>query len=360
MSQSESSFFQALYRNKGDVSFIKRTFASYAKELEIPSQKIEKMKIAISEALSNVSKYAGGYAEINCFPILLFDQIIGIEIEIKDYGPGIENLELALNDKFSTGGSLGIGLGSMRRMVDKFEISSILESENFANRGTILNLGVFNSSESNNQRNLPKLKDFNINSEIWGISGRSKSSLTNKNGNSFYWNESEYKIFAVMISYSGIGGINKEKSNGLISYIQLMYNKEYNLEKIVLEVQKTLESAELLNGFLIRIDKESKNANYISFGSISAFVITETNVIIPFDAFSQELDQNSSKMSTKILKLPLEFMIIIHTDGISSEWTKNINSLNVQSLGHSFLVQQLIEDYWLQFKGCSVLIIQNY
>lgn len=43
---------------------------------------------------------------------------------ISDSGPGIADLQAALQDGFSTGGGLGAGLPGARRLVDVFEISS--------------------------------------------------------------------------------------------------------------------------------------------------------------------------------------------------------------------------------------------
>lgn len=42
----------------------------------------------------------------------------------RDNGPGISDLERALQDGFSTNGGLGLGLPGVRRMMDEFEIVS--------------------------------------------------------------------------------------------------------------------------------------------------------------------------------------------------------------------------------------------
>jgi len=48
----------------------------------------------------------------------------GLEIVSLDEGPGIEDINLALKDGYSTNGGLGGGLGGVRRMMDEFEIES--------------------------------------------------------------------------------------------------------------------------------------------------------------------------------------------------------------------------------------------
>lgn len=43
---------------------------------------------------------------------------------VRDRGPGISDVGLAMQDGYSTGGSLGAGLPGARRLVDLFEIAS--------------------------------------------------------------------------------------------------------------------------------------------------------------------------------------------------------------------------------------------
>jgi serine/threonine-protein kinase RsbT len=48
----------------------------------------------------------------------------GVKLVFEDEGPGIEDLEQALRDGFTTGSGLGLGLGGARRLVNEFEIES--------------------------------------------------------------------------------------------------------------------------------------------------------------------------------------------------------------------------------------------
>jgi len=47
-----------------------------------------------------------------------------LEVEALDQGPGIENIALALQDHYSSGKTLGLGLPGARRLMDSFEIES--------------------------------------------------------------------------------------------------------------------------------------------------------------------------------------------------------------------------------------------
>jgi serine/threonine-protein kinase RsbT len=50
----------------------------------------------------------------------------GIRIVFADDGPGIADLELALTDGYTTGGGLGLGLSGARRLVDEFDIDTVV------------------------------------------------------------------------------------------------------------------------------------------------------------------------------------------------------------------------------------------
>ena len=42
----------------------------------------------------------------------------------RDEGPGIEDLDRALQDGYTSGGGLGLGLPGARRLVDEFDIET--------------------------------------------------------------------------------------------------------------------------------------------------------------------------------------------------------------------------------------------
>jgi serine/threonine-protein kinase RsbT len=82
--------------------------------------------IAISEVASNIVRYAG-CGEITLGPIQQGDRC-GIVAVAHDDGPGIPDIEQALQDGYSTGGGLGLGLSGAKRMMDEFEVVSLVGS----------------------------------------------------------------------------------------------------------------------------------------------------------------------------------------------------------------------------------------
>lgn len=77
---------------------------------------------AISEVARNITTYAGS-GEIVCETIERNERQ-GLLVVAVDDGPGIADLERALQDGFTTGQGMGLGLPGAKRLMDEFEIES--------------------------------------------------------------------------------------------------------------------------------------------------------------------------------------------------------------------------------------------
>jgi anti-sigma regulatory factor (Ser/Thr protein kinase) len=77
---------------------------------------------AISEIARNIVAHAGtGHIELE---LVERAERRGLMIVATDHGPGIDDLEQALEDGFTTGQGLGLGLPGARRIMDEFAITS--------------------------------------------------------------------------------------------------------------------------------------------------------------------------------------------------------------------------------------------
>jgi anti-sigma regulatory factor (Ser/Thr protein kinase) len=111
------------YANAGAISLeIRKILTSCGFDLDT----IRRVAIVTYEAEINIALYAeGGEIRLRVFP----DEIT---LEIEDTGPGIENIEMALQNGFSTataemrelGFGAGMGLPNIKRNADEFSITS--------------------------------------------------------------------------------------------------------------------------------------------------------------------------------------------------------------------------------------------
>lgn len=79
---------------------------------------------AASELLRNMLRYANGGECI--VEIVTSGRNNGVRLTFIDKGPGIADIALAMKDGYSTGKSLGMGLPGSKRLVNEFEIKSII------------------------------------------------------------------------------------------------------------------------------------------------------------------------------------------------------------------------------------------
>lgn len=77
---------------------------------------------AISEIARNILDYTlGGEIDVR---VVERNGRRGLQIIGSDQGPGIADIPQALEDGYSTSGSLGLGLPGARRLMDEFELQS--------------------------------------------------------------------------------------------------------------------------------------------------------------------------------------------------------------------------------------------
>jgi serine/threonine-protein kinase RsbT len=87
---------------------------------------------AISEVARNIVQYAKSGEIVLCS--MNQNSRLGIQVIARDQGPGISDIPKAMEDGFSTGVGLGLGLPGARRLVDEFTIVSEV------GRGTTVNM----------------------------------------------------------------------------------------------------------------------------------------------------------------------------------------------------------------------------
>jgi serine/threonine-protein kinase RsbT len=80
---------------------------------------------AVSELTRNVVRYAtDGRGEVRLAEVRSPGGAAGIEIVVADDGPGIPDIERAMQDGFTSGPGLGMGLPGTKRLMDEMEIDS--------------------------------------------------------------------------------------------------------------------------------------------------------------------------------------------------------------------------------------------
>lgn len=109
-------------REEADIASARRAARAAANELGMDRYQQAQVEISTSELATNLIRHAGGGT-------ITIEQIeregrVGVSITSRDTGPGIPDMAQAMEEGYSTTGSLGSGLPGVRRMMDEFELSS--------------------------------------------------------------------------------------------------------------------------------------------------------------------------------------------------------------------------------------------
>jgi serine/threonine-protein kinase RsbT len=107
-----------------DIAVARRTIRDVATKLGFGVTETARIVTAASELSRNVHKYAG--TGVMRWRALQDGDRFGVELRFEDQGPGIQNLAEVLQEGYSTGGGLGMGLPGAKRLMDDMEISSIV------------------------------------------------------------------------------------------------------------------------------------------------------------------------------------------------------------------------------------------
>jgi serine/threonine-protein kinase RsbT len=105
-----------------DIVTARQKGRELARDLGFTSTDLALIATAISELARNIILYANS-GEI-LLSVVENGTRRGLKVVARDDGPGIPDIERALEEGFSTSRSLGLGLSGVRRLMDEFDIVS--------------------------------------------------------------------------------------------------------------------------------------------------------------------------------------------------------------------------------------------
>jgi serine/threonine-protein kinase RsbT len=105
-----------------DVVSVRQSVRSFALEIGLSLIDQTKVVTAASELARNTLVHGGGGQAL--IEVVQERGRRGLRLIFADSGPGIANVESAMQDGFTTGGGLGLGLGGAKRLSNEFSIES--------------------------------------------------------------------------------------------------------------------------------------------------------------------------------------------------------------------------------------------
>jgi anti-sigma regulatory factor (Ser/Thr protein kinase) len=296
------------------IGAAKRAVRRCASEIGFDERRLAEIDIAVKEIGSNAIKFGRGTGQIYCARA---DETIepgGIEIIYLDKGPGIEDTLTALEDGYTTTGSLGAGLGAIKRLADEFYIYSIIEGHSRklsmygrTSHGTALIFRKRAGSEDDTQKERKAL---------WGAMTRAAIG-EDENGDAYIIKRvGDRQLLAIV---DGLGHGPKAMEASQVANASIQENALQPVETIIRATHEALRSTRGAVLGLAAIDCATGEIEYAGIGNTDfrAFGGREP---LRFISLNGTLGSRLDRVKVFKERLPKVATLIMSTDGISERW----------------------------------------
>lgn len=275
----------------------RRKALAYAEEMHIEESRCGAIALATTEMATNLVKHAGR-GHILLQP--LHGSNSGVRIISVDKGPGIADVARALSDGHSTAGTMGTGLGAVRRLADSFELYSTPGS------GTVV-CAEFHQAKSRHIANLgievgvvsEPLAGEDVSGDGWGMRASADG------------------IFLMVVDGLGHGVLASEAAREAERV--LAEAQDNSPREIILSTHAALKKTRGAAESVARINLENRLLSYAGVGNISATIVApgSSRSIASHNGI---LGQNTERVQEFIFPWNSNNILIMHTDGLATRW----------------------------------------
>ncbi|GAB4438738.1 MAG: anti-sigma regulatory factor [bacterium] len=285
--------------DESEIGEARRLATALTRALNFSETKVSNIAIIVTELGTNLIKHC------NCGEIILrvieYKDASGVEILSIDRGPGIKDIVTAMKDGYSTKGTLGGGLGAIKRLSHTFDFYT---KEGF---GSLFLSRIWNDK-------------FNVGSEKnlldFGIISFPKAG---EDANGDNYSIRHYADKTVIFLIDGLGhGLNASES--AIEAVKVFDNYYTEQPQRLMErISKAIYHTRGGAGVITLINKTEKTINFVGIGNISAFII-ENGVRKTMVSQNGIIGEDVARIREYTYTFSDDAIIILHSDGITAKW----------------------------------------
>lgn len=287
-----------------DVTLAERKAKRVVGEVGFADLAVEELAIVVRELASNVVKHADE-GTITVTP-RKNDGRRGIEIRAKDFGPGIADVDQALEDGYSTAGTLGYGLGAVHRLTDEVVIES--------NENGVTGVEIV-ATRWCSEPSPPAVQ----NPITAGAATRAKPGME-YNGDAFIIKREDENMLVGVIDGLGHGQSAHQAAQRANRYVKTHANQ--SLSHLFGGVERACRNTRGVVMALARFDLTAEQATVGSVGNISVKVHNSPrpmNVITPRGV----LGANAPQPAIREWDWNRAYTLIMHSDGVTTGWSQD-------------------------------------
>jgi anti-sigma regulatory factor (Ser/Thr protein kinase) len=290
---------EALAISVTDVSHVaeaRRGAQRLAHALGFDEVRKERIAIAVTEAVTNMIKHAGGGTL--AARTLARGGSLGIEVMAIDSGRGMEDFAHSVRDGVSTTGTAGSGLGAMRRQSDEFDVYT------GAARGTIVRMVFWDKP-------VPKSDGYEVGAMVVPKSGETACGDA--------WGMEVHAAGATFLLADGLGH-GPDASRAAVSAVDVLHNHpEHSAIRILDLAHARLRPTRGAALAVMRHDAVAGEVSFAGVGNIAACVIDgETRRTMV--SHNGIVGHNVHKSQEYRYAWPKGALLVAHSDGLESQW----------------------------------------
>ncbi|MCX6252613.1 MAG: SpoIIE family protein phosphatase [Bacteroidetes bacterium] len=301
--------------NESDIGECRRKGVVFAKQNGFNDIATGEVAIMITEMGTNVLKHGGGKGKLMMCRIRDTSFNTGLEFWCCDFGKGFTDIDLAIQDGYTNSNSLGIGLGSIQRLSDEFEINP--EKNIDFNQVKLAGTSEFKNC-IRTRKWLQKSKWNGLNRNLLiGASSRAKPG-EQLNGDTYVITHLSGTV-AVASVIDGLGH-GKEANRASQMAKELIVSKpDMAVDALINQVHNTIKGTRGATVGIIRIDTGNNRLFFSGIGNIEGQIYSnakKTNLL----SYGGIVGHNIRTPRVFELDFNKGDTVCLYSDGIISRW----------------------------------------
>ncbi|HMF55858.1 MAG TPA: ATP-binding protein [Pyrinomonadaceae bacterium] len=335
--------------NEASVGACRRSVHEYARSLGFGETELGQIDIVVQEIGTNAMHYAIENRWLH-FARAPGDST-GLELFYWDTGPGIYDVDRAIHDGVSTSGSLGAGLGTIRRMMDEFEIYSTVRKTGRLKPGSIRRTSHGTALMARKWLDAELTQTSGIESERFGVWTRPHPS-EELNGDAYFIRRRGARYLVAVIDGLGHGGGAKEAADAALGVLDDWMGEP--LEEVFHFTHNALRATRgAVMGAAI-IDEDAGRFHYAGVGNVEArvFNVPEPLTALPVNG---TLGARMGKVKVWTHTWTRGATLVMASDGLSAAWDMD-SYPGLLSRSPQMLAGILMRDYARNADDATVLV----
>lgn len=282
------------------VGQLRREISMMAARVGFNETRKGEVAIIVSEIGTNLIKHTpqGGEVLVKTFP---HKNNPGLEIISIDDGPGMSYASFMIQNGISTSGTLGTGLGAIKRLSHEFDLYSKKD------QGTILLSRIWQYEKS--QRTLKKF-------EIGAICVPKPDET--ECGDLYCYEYVDHKLLILAVDGLGHGPLAAEAAQRAVEIFQK--NLRLSIDNIIFNIHQGLKSTRGAALILVCLDPEIKTITYAGVGNLCGKLITKDGYK-GFVSHNGTVGYEPIKIKSYETSWSSSDIIILNSDGIKTNIT---------------------------------------